>query len=152
MKARWFRSRRFWLILISSMLVVLLGSQLPLQDWLTTIKNWLPTLGWWAMPAFILIYLIATVLGLPNVVLILISGTLFGFLQGIVSSSIADTLGAIACFWVGRTIARKRVKRLICKNPNLAQLDHAVAQKRLENLTAYTPVASCSVQCPQLWL
>jgi uncharacterized membrane protein YdjX (TVP38/TMEM64 family) len=129
------------------MLVVLLGRQLPLQDWLTTIKNWLPTLGWWAMPAFILIYLIATVLGLPNVVLILISGTLFGLLQGIVSSSIADTLGAIACFWVGRTIARKQVKRLICKNPNLAQLDQAVAKKgwKILLLTRLSPFVPSNV-------
>jgi hypothetical protein len=47
----------------------------------------------------------------PNILLILVAGTLFGLLQGILAVSIADTLGAIACFWVGRTIARDRIKR-----------------------------------------
>lgn len=129
MQIRWFRSKRFWLFLLGGILFVGLGSLLPVQNWFLAGRSWLIELGPWAIPAFILVYLVATVLGLPNVLLMLIAGTSFGLLRGVISVSIADTLGAIACFFIGRTIARKRIKRWMSKHPSFAQLDQAVSQK-----------------------
>ena len=129
MNTRWLRSRKFWLFLLGGILLALVGSRLPLHDWLIVIRNWLRSFGANAMPAFIVLYLLATVLGLPNVLLILIAGTVFGLVKGIISVSIADTLGAIACFLIGRTIARERIKRWVSRHPSFAQLDHAVGKK-----------------------
>jgi uncharacterized membrane protein YdjX (TVP38/TMEM64 family) len=147
MSTSWLRSKKFWLLLLGCILIILLGSKLPLQAWFTGLRHWLPTLGWWAMPAFILVYLLATVAGLPNILLILIAGTLFGLLQGIISASIADTLGAVICFLVGRTIARKRIKRWISKNPNFVQLDRAVAKQgwKILLLTRLSPLVPSNV-------
>lgn len=94
------------------------------------------------MPAFVVVYLLATVFGLPNIVLILVAGAVFGLVQGIVVASVADTLGAIACFGVGRTLARDRIKRWMTKNPSLARLDHAVGQKgwKILLLTRLSPL------------
>lgn len=127
--------------------MALLGSQLPLSDWFTRLKGWLETLGPWAMPAFIGMYLLATILGLPNLVFMLVAGTLFGAVNGVISVSIADTLGAIACFLVGRTIARKRIKRWISKHPTFAQLDHAVGKKgwKILLLTRLSPLVPSNV-------
>lgn len=99
------------------------------------------------MPAFVMIYLAATVIGLPNILLILIAGTLFGLTKGIIVVSIADTLGAIACFFIGRTIARKRIKRWMKKNPQFAQLDQAVNQKgwKILLLTRLSPLVPSNI-------
>lgn len=147
MNLRWLRKKRFWLFVLIAGLLALLSSVLPVQTWLEAVKDWLISLGVWAAPAFVLIYLLFTILGLPNIILILIAGTLFGLLKGVISVSIADTLGAIACFFIGRTIARKRIKRWISKHPKFANLDQAVNQKgwKILLLTRLSPLMPSSV-------
>lgn len=119
-----------------------LGSQLPLVDWFVAIKKWFIPLGPVAIPVFIFIYLLATVLGMPNLLLILVAGALFGFVKGVFAVSTADTLGAIACFLLGRTIARDRIKKWLSKHPHLSQLDYAIAQKgwKILLLTRLSPL------------
>lgn len=122
------RNRRLWLLALAGVGLAVLGSQLPLQDWFLGTYNWLSTLGNSAIPVFIGLYLLATVFGLPNIVLILVAGAAFG-LKGVAVASVADLLGAIACYCVGRWLARDRIKRWIKKNPNFASLDAAVGQQ-----------------------
>lgn len=147
MKAKWLRSRRVWLLIFSGILIAVLGSTLPLNDWFVALSNWLVTLGPGAIPAFIAIYLLATILGFPNILLILVAGTIFGLVQGIIAVSIADTLGAIACFLLGRTIVRQRIKKWISKHPNLTQLDRAVGKKgwKILLLTRLSPLVPSNI-------
>lgn len=143
----WLRSKKVWLFALVGILIAVLGSILPIQEWVFATRNWLITLGFWAMPAFILIYLLATIFGLPNIVLILIAGTLFDLVKAVILVSLADTLGAIACFLIGRTFARQSVKRWMNKQQHLAQLDHAVAQKgwKILLLTRLSPLVPSNV-------
>lgn len=147
MKTRWLRSKRVWLILLGITTLVAISSLLPIESGIAAVRNWLTTLGPWASPAFILLYLLATIFGLPNILLILLAGTLFGFVRGTVAVSVADTLGAIACFAIGRTIARKRIKRWMSKNPTFAQLDQAIAQKgwKVLLLTRLAPLVPSNI-------
>jgi uncharacterized membrane protein YdjX (TVP38/TMEM64 family) len=147
MNRRWLRSKRFWLFLIGGIALAVLASQLPLADWFVALKKWFAPLGFVGIPVFIFLYLIATILGLPNIVLILVAGAIFGFVNGLISASIADTLGAIVCFILGRTVARERVSRWIQKNPQFAGLDHAVGQKgwKILLLTRLSPLVPSSV-------
>jgi uncharacterized membrane protein YdjX (TVP38/TMEM64 family) len=147
MKMGWLKSQKFWLLLLGSILLVVLGKALPLGEWSTALRGWLGTLGPGAVPVFILVYLIASVFGLPNILLILAAGTLFGFLKGVISASIADTLGAIACFWLGRTIARDWVEKKIKQHPSFAQLDQAIHNKgwKILLLTRLSPLVPSNV-------
>lgn len=147
MKTKWLRSRRVWLFILVGVGISLLGSTLPLKDWFIDVRGWLVSLGPWAMPAFILLYLVATVVGLPNILLILLAGTVFGLGKGIVSVSIADTLGAIVCFLLGRTIARQRIKKWISKRPHLVELDRAMGKKgwKILLLTRLSPMVPSNV-------
>ncbi|MGG6293980.1 TVP38/TMEM64 family protein [Leptolyngbya sp. AN02str] len=129
MNLTFWRSRKFWLLVLGGVILALVGSQLPLQDWFTGTRNWLIALGPGAVPAFVVMYLLATVFGLPNVLLIFVAGAVFGLWIGIAAVSLADTLGAMACFGVGRTLARDRIKRWLRKHPSFAQLDRAVGEK-----------------------
>lgn len=143
----WLRSRRFWLLTAAVVGAVVIGSQLPLDEWFTAVNTGLQGLGTWASPAFVLVYLIATVLGLPNILLILVAGSLFGFVKGAIVASIADILGAIACFLIGRTFARDRIKRWMQRNPKLARIDQAVERKgwKILLLTRLSPLVPSSV-------
>ncbi|WP_052050904.1 TVP38/TMEM64 family protein [Leptolyngbya sp. KIOST-1] len=146
MKLTIFRSRRFWLLVLGGLGLALLGSQLPLQDWFVGAYNWLSGLGPVAIPAFIAVYVLATVVGLPNIVLILVAGAVFG-LKGIAVASVADLLGAIACYGVGRTLARDRIKRWVRKKPNFSRLDHAVGQEgwKILLLTRLSPLVPSNI-------
>lgn len=143
----WIRSRKVWLFVLFGILFAVLGSTLPVKEWVFAGKNWFITLGFWAMPAFILIYLLATIFCLPNIVLILLAGTLFGQVKGVMLVSLADTLGAIACFIIGRTIARSAIERWMSKRPNFAQLDSAVGRKgwKIVLLTRLSPLVPSNV-------
>lgn len=147
MKFNWLRSRRFWLLVVAGVLAAWIGSKLPLTEWFLATNRGLATLGLWAIPVFILLYLVATVLGLPNILLILVAGSLFGVVKGTLVASTADTLGAMLCFFIGRTFARKRIKRWMQKHPQFIQLDQAVERKgwKVLLLTRLSPLVPSSV-------
>lgn len=109
--------------------IAVLPSLLPIKEWSDELNQWLQSLGIWALPAFVALYVLVSVCGLPNVVLLLLAGTAFGFIKGVASASVADTAGAIACFLLGRSLLRKRLTAWIGHNAQFAQLDQAVAQK-----------------------
>jgi uncharacterized membrane protein YdjX (TVP38/TMEM64 family) len=148
MKA-WLRRKKSLLLICAGVLIaiILITSALPLKEWSFELNEWLRSLGWWAIPAFILIYILASVVGLPNIALILLAGTVFGLAVGIASASVADTLGAIVCFGLGRTIARKRVKKLMQRYPTFGQLDQAIAQKgwKILLLSRLSPIIPSNV-------
>ena len=141
--------KKVWLLIVAiGIAIAIVGvSVLPLKDWLTHVKHWLVTLGPWAMPAFITIYVVATIVGLPAIVLFLLAGTLFGFFKGFMVVSIADTLGASACYLLGRTVARKQIKKWIAKRPQFAELDKAVARKgwKIVFLTRLSPIVPSNI-------
>lgn len=77
------------------------------------LQVWLKTWGIWAPFAYILLYMIATVLILPSTALNLTGGALFGPWWGTFWTSWAAILAAIAAFAFTRTIGREIVaKRL----------------------------------------
>jgi uncharacterized membrane protein YdjX (TVP38/TMEM64 family) len=147
MKFNWLRSRRFWLLIVTGVLLALIASQLPLTAWFLTLNKTLQSLGIWKLPTFALVYLIATVLGLPNILLILLAGSLFGFFQGVVVASVADITGAVACFLIGRTFARDRIKSWIQKNKKFSQIDQAVERSgwKILLLTRLSPLVPSSL-------
>ncbi|MBW4573785.1 MAG: TVP38/TMEM64 family protein [Aphanothece sp. CMT-3BRIN-NPC111] len=140
----WLANNKKWLLIIAVVLAIVWAGIkfLPLNDWFSHLRDWLTTLGFWAMPAFILIYIIATIVGLPAAILMLVGGTLFGLVRGTISVSVADTLGAGACFLLGRTVARKPIKKWIAKRPQFAELDKAVGKKgwKIVFLTRLSPL------------
>ncbi len=77
------------------------------------VQVWLKAWGFWAPLAYILIYVIATVLILPSTALNLTGGALFGPWWGTFWTSLAAILAAIAAFAFTRTVGREMVaKRL----------------------------------------
>jgi len=117
------------------------------QEWFFEANNWLSSLGYLAYPAFIGIYLLATLVGLPAIFLFLAAGSLFGFLPGLILVSVADTLSVAVCYLLGRTVARKTIHKWIAKSPQWGKLDRAVAQKgwKIVFLTRMSPIVPSNV-------
>ncbi len=117
------------------------------QEWLFHTNNWLSSLGYLAYPAFIGIYLLATLVGLPAIFLFLAAGSLFGFIPGFVMVSFADTLSVATCYLLGRTVARKTVSKWLNKRPHWGKFDRAVAEKgwKIVFLTRLSPIVPSNV-------
>lgn len=77
------------------------------------IKQWLDGAGIWAPIAYVVLYVIATILVLPSTVLNLTGGAVFGPWFGTLWTSVGAILAAIAAFAFTRTVGRQAVaKRL----------------------------------------
>jgi len=66
---------------------------------------------------------------LPASVLTIGAGALFGFVGGSIVVAIGATLAATLAFFLARTIFRKRVERMVARNPKFAAVDRAIARE-----------------------
>ncbi|MEG5001004.1 TVP38/TMEM64 family protein [Microcoleus sp. B4-D4] len=100
------------------------------------------SLGPWGPAAFILIYIVATVLFIPGSLLTLGSGVLFGVVGGTVCVSIGSVLGATFAFLIGRYLTRDWVSKQIEGNPKFQAIDSAVASEgwKIVLLTRLSPI------------
>ncbi|MBW4535459.1 MAG: TVP38/TMEM64 family protein [Pleurocapsa minor HA4230-MV1] len=117
------------------------------QEWLSQAHHWLSSLGYLAYPAFISIYLAATLVGLPAIFLFLAAGSLFGFIPGLILVSLADTLSVAVCYQLGRTVARKKISQWVAQRPQWREFDRAVAKKgwKIVFLTRLSPLVPSNV-------
>lgn len=88
-------------------------------------------LGAWAGVVLAAIWIPAALLGVPGSLITLGTGFLLGVERGLVTVSIGSTLGAVAAFLVGRTLARHRVQDWIAGRPRFQAVDHAVGSDGL---------------------
>lgn len=112
--------------------------QVILKNALESIAN----LGPWGPAAFILIYIVATVLFVPGSLLTLGSGVLFGVVGGSICVSIGSILGASCAFLIGRYLTRDWVSKQIEGNQKFKAIDLAVAKEgwKIVLLTRLSPV------------
>lgn len=83
----------------------------------------------WAPVAFIVLYIVATVLFIPGSLTTLAAGFLFGVVWGSAYVSIASTVGASSAFLIGRYLARDRVDKKISSNPKFTSIDEAIGRE-----------------------
>ena len=117
------------------------------QEWLFQANNWLSSLGYFSYPTFVIVYLVATLVGLPAIFLFLAAGSLFGFIPGLVLVSFSDTLSVAVCYQLGRTVARKKVSEWISQRPQWGEFDRAVARKgwKIVFLTRLSPIVPSNI-------
>lgn len=114
---------------------------LPVGDSLQAAQDWVAGLGPWGPIAFVGLYIVACVFGIPGSALTLGAGAIFGLTTGSVVVSIGATLGATAAFLVGRYFARSWVEGKIAGNEKFAAIDEAVAREgfKIVMLTRLSP-------------
>ena len=123
-------ARRAWMvaIIVAAGLALLVAARLgDARGWLASAVEALAGLGRWGLPLFVALYVVATVLLLPAVVLTLGAGAVFGLARGAVAVWVGATLGATAAFLIGRYLARGWVERRLARHPGFRAIDDAVA-------------------------
>ncbi|MEO0768886.1 MAG: VTT domain-containing protein, partial [Cyanobacteria bacterium J06649_4] len=147
MTLTWLRRKRIWAAIAAASCATAVVAHLPISLWLASAGDWVAGQGVWTVPIFVLLYVAAAVLGLPNIVLILAAGPLFGLVEGVVSASIADTLSIAACFVIGQTVGRRWITGLVTENSRFHKLDSAFASKgwKIVLLTRLSPVLPSNI-------
>jgi uncharacterized membrane protein YdjX (TVP38/TMEM64 family) len=105
------------------------GRQLPLDAWIESSRSTIQSLGVWGPVAFGAVYVTATVLMVPGVILTLAAGALFGSLVGTATVALSAVTGAAISFLVARHLARERVERRLQGNPRFAAIDRAIGEQ-----------------------
>jgi uncharacterized membrane protein YdjX (TVP38/TMEM64 family) len=115
--------------------VVLLGlvaTVLFILPWSSGLDEWLeaiPDMGAWGPLLYGVIYVLAVVLFVPGSVLTMGAGFAFGLVVGVITVSLASTIGAAAAFLVGRTLGRAWIQAKVNTNPKFRALDEAIKQQ-----------------------
>ncbi|MEG5065508.1 TVP38/TMEM64 family protein [Microcoleus sp. B3-A4] len=137
-------SNRWKLILGIGLAVALIAATrfFNFQGILKNALESIASLGPWGPAAFILIYIVATVLFIPGSLLTLGSGVLFGVVGGSVCVSIGSILGATCAFLTGRYLTRDWVSKQIEGNQKFKAIDSAVASEgwKIVLLTRLSPI------------
>ncbi len=123
-------------------IVVAVARYFNLQEVLRGLLVSIAGLGPLGVVAFIGLYILATVLFLPGLILTLGAGFVFGVVRGSIYVSIASTLGATLAFLIGRYLARGWVAKKIESNQRFTAIDEAVAKEgwKIVGLLRLSPV------------
>jgi len=108
--------------------VLLLLSEIPVEEAMVNVQGWLQDLGVWGFVAFVAIYVAATVLMLPGSAITLGGGAAFGLGWGTVAVVIGSNIGAALAFLISRYLARGRFERRMAANSKFAAIDRAIAR------------------------
>ncbi len=96
---------------------------------------------------FVLAHVGMAIAGLPNTVLVVIGGAVFGLAWGTMWSAIGATLGAIAAFYLSRYLIRDWITKRLSQTSAWQWLNHAVTCNALNCVLAarFTPISPFNV-------
>jgi uncharacterized membrane protein YdjX (TVP38/TMEM64 family) len=126
-------------LLLIAVLVVL-GDEIAHH--LRAIDAWIVSLGLWGVLAFVGLFVVATSVFVPETVLSIMAGALFGMAEGLLTVVAAGLAAATAQFVLSRWVLRSRIERTLTAKPSLAALQHAVllSEFRLQVMIRLTPL------------
>lgn len=109
---------------------------------MSAIEAWIMGLGPWGIVAFVTLFVVATSFLIPDSILCIASGVLFGPVWGIAAVSFGILIAATFQFMLARRLFRARIQTEILKRPGLAAIQRAVVQDefRLQFLVRLTPI------------
>ena len=131
MSFRVFRRRRFWGVAIggASVAIFCRTSSLGVFFDKEVLVNTLCCLGHWSIALFIGIHIVATTIGIPGTILVVVGGMVFGLFWGALWSVIGATSGAIAAFWLSRYLLRDWFKRRFSRHKALARFNQIIDEQ-----------------------
>lgn len=124
--------RRFWAFLLIGIVIAICGGQrlslLWNQDALAMLLH---QAGPWKVGVFITAHIIATAIGVPGTILVLVGGAVFGLVLGTIWSVIGATLGAIAAFGLARYLFHDWFKERFSHHPRFQGLNRMIHRQGL---------------------
>ncbi len=124
-----FKNKKLWLIVLLVIVGGVLLRYLPVGNWLVESQSLIKSLGPFAPIAYVLVYVITTVLMIPGSLLTIGAGGLFGLWLGFAVVVAGANIGALCAFLLARTLLRKRVARWAAGNQKFAAIDQAIGRE-----------------------
>ncbi|MCP4403063.1 MAG: TVP38/TMEM64 family protein [bacterium] len=118
-----------------------------LEHHINAIELWLTKLGPWSVIAFIGLFVLATSFLLPDTVLCIIAGALFGVYWGIAAVLAGSLLAGAVQFAISQKFLRARIQQTIAAKPSLNAIQRSVRhdQFRLQLLLRLTPLNPATI-------
>ena len=128
-------------------LIIWLWWIMPVALWIDGFRLWILQLGLVGLLAFVLLYVVITVVLGPASALTLTAGLAYGA-WGFPLVVLSATLAAAVAFLLGRYAAQDRVNRWINKDPRLQSLNQAVSDEgwRVVGLLRLSPLIPYGIQ------
>ena len=125
--------------------VVVVGREI--EHHINAIESWIARLGPWGVLAFIGLFALVTSFFVPDTVLCVIAGALFGITWGAAAVLAGSFLAAALQYALSRRLLRARIERTLLARPSLAAIQRAVShdELRLQLLLRLTPLNPATI-------
>jgi len=125
--------------------IIVLGREI--EHHVNAIESWITGLGPWGVIAFIGVFILTTSFLVPDTVLCIIAGALFGLYWGAAAVLAGSLLAAAMQFALSQKLLRSRVQRMLAARPALTAIQRAVGRDefRLQVLLRLTPLNPATI-------
>jgi len=125
--------------------VVFAGREI--EHHINEIESWITTLGPWGVLAFIGLFVLTTSFLVPDTVLCIIAGALFGMGWGVTAVLAGSLLAGAVQYVLSHKLLRGRIQRMLAARPSLAAIQRAVSRNefRLQVLLRLTPLNPATI-------
>lgn len=126
----WLRAHRGWLLPIGVVAaLVVAGRLVEAEAYLAVARDWVDGLGPWGPVAYVLLYVVATLLFVPGTPFTVLAALLFGVGWGFVIMMAATTLAAISGFVIARYLAKERMEARLAATDTFRRLQQMVERE-----------------------
>ena len=96
---------------------------------------------------FVVAHVVANAIGVPGTLLVIVGGAVYGLWWGALWSVVGATLGAIAAFWLARTLLHDWFKRRFYHHPLLKKLNRMLHSNSLQCVLTvrFSPISPFNV-------
>lgn len=125
--------------------IFILGEEI--KHHVDAIEMWITNLGFWAVLMFMVLFVLMTSLLVPESILSIMAGALFGLRWGITVVVAGSLLAATLQYGISKNVLRKRIERAVASRPSLAAIQRAVGlnQLGLQALLRLTPLNPATI-------
>ena len=125
--------------------VLVLGREV--EHHLSAIESWIASLGPWGVVAFVGLFAVGTSIFVPDTILCVLAGALFGLPWGLAAVGAGSLLGSTLQFALARRLLRAPIQRRLAARPLLAAIQRAVQRDelRLQVLLRLTPLNPATI-------
>jgi uncharacterized membrane protein YdjX (TVP38/TMEM64 family) len=129
------------------LIIAIVAGGREIQHHINAIEAFITKLGPWGVLAFIGLFVLATSFLLPDTVLCIIAGALFGLFWGVAAVLAGSVMAAAMQFALSHKLMRERIQQALAARPSLIAIQRAVRQDefRLQLLLRLTPLNPATI-------
>jgi uncharacterized membrane protein YdjX (TVP38/TMEM64 family) len=138
----WFRRALTYLAMALLLVAAIVLAGDEIEHHIGGIEEWITNLRPWSVLAFVGLFVVATSFLMPDTVLSIMAGALFGLGWGIAAVVVGSLLAAAVQYALAQRLLRSRIERALAARPSLAAIQQAVSRNefRLQAFLRLAPL------------